>query len=59
MSDIGIWLEQLGLGKYAQVFLKNDVKFDLLSEITEKGLKEFGFSFGDRKRLLKAISLSV
>ena len=43
------------LGKYAQVLLDNDVDFDVLAEVTEEDLKDFGLSFGDRKRLLKLV----
>lgn len=56
MRDIGDWLEQLGLGKYTDVFAENDLTLDLLLELTEGDLKELGLSMGDRKRLLKAIS---
>jgi len=54
MSDIEQWLEQLGLGKYAQVFASSDIGFDVLPELTDDVLKELGVSVGDRLRLLKA-----
>lgn len=55
MSDIASWLDQHGLGKYAQVLLDNDVDFDVLAEVTEDDLNDFGLSFGDRKRFLKLV----
>ena len=55
MSDVAKWLEQLGLGKYAQVFVENDIGPDILPHLTEEHLKELGVSLGNRLRLLKAI----
>ena len=43
MSDITTWLETLGLGKYQEVFIENEIVFDVLSELTEEHLKEMGF----------------
>ncbi len=56
MTDIGKWLRRHGLGKYTEVFTDNAIAFDVLPELTEDDLKEFGVPFGDRKRLLKAIA---
>ncbi|NIP46143.1 MAG: AAA family ATPase [Gammaproteobacteria bacterium] len=56
MRDVGEWLEQLGLGKYAEIFAENDLTPDVLSELTEVDLKELGMSMGDRKRILKAVA---
>jgi class 3 adenylate cyclase/tetratricopeptide (TPR) repeat protein len=53
--NIGEWLDELGLRKYAEVFAQNDVGVDVLPHLTEQHLKEIGVSLGDRVRLLKAI----
>lgn len=55
MSDIGSWLQLHGLEKYAETLIENDVGLDMVSEITDEDLKEFGVSYGDRKRFLKAV----
>ncbi len=55
MSDLGQWLELHGLGKYTEVFVENDVGFDVLPQLTEEHLKDLGISLGDRLRLLKAL----
>lgn len=56
MSDpVFKWLDQLGLGQYAQAFLDEDVTLDLLPELTGDDLKEIGVaSIGHRRRILTA-----
>ena len=56
MSDIAGWLEEIGLGKYAEAFRSNDIDFDVLPALGLDELKELGVSLGDRQRLLKAIA---
>ena len=56
MSEITAWLENLGLGKYVEVFAENDIDVDILADLTEEHLKELGISLGHRVKLLKAIS---
>jgi len=56
MTDITGWLEEIGLGKYAEAFRSNDIDFDVLPELGADELKELGVSLGDRQRLLKAIA---
>jgi class 3 adenylate cyclase/predicted ATPase len=56
-AQLRSWLEQLGVGQYAQVFCDNDVDLDVLPDLTDEDLKELGVSLGHRKRLLKAISV--
>lgn len=55
MEHISDWLESIGLGKHIAVFAKNEIDFDILGEISEVDLEAFGFSYGDRKRLLRAV----
>ena len=54
--DVGGWLRSLGLGQYETLFRQNDIDADVLSELTDGDLEQFGVSFGHRKRLLKAIA---
>jgi len=51
------WLEQLGLGQYADAFEENAIEWDLFEELTDDDLRAIGIAaLGHRKRLLKAIS---
>jgi class 3 adenylate cyclase/tetratricopeptide (TPR) repeat protein len=50
------WLDELGLGKYAEVFRENDVDFHALPHLTETDLRELGVSLGHRRILLAAIA---
>ena len=49
------WLEELGLGQYAQEFTENSIDFEVVSELTEDDLRELGLNIGERRRLQKAI----
>ncbi len=40
--DIGAWLEGLGLGKYAEAFVKNGVDLRALPHLSEDDLKQLG-----------------
>jgi len=53
---IGEWLTDMGLGKYAETFLANDIDLDLLPDLAEADLERLGVSLGHRKRLLRAIA---
>jgi class 3 adenylate cyclase/tetratricopeptide (TPR) repeat protein len=56
--DIGAWLRELELEKYAEAFAENGVDAALLPELTNDDLKDLGVvRLADRKRLLKAIAL--
>ena len=45
-DDIYRWLAELGLGKYADVFVENGVDVDVLSELTDDDLKGIGVNLG-------------
>jgi hypothetical protein len=56
MKEIADWLEQLGLGQYAQRFAENDITVAILPDLTDPDLKELGVaSLGHRRQLLRAI----
>ncbi len=55
-GDITEWLEDLGLGKYAEVFAENELDLVALPHVTEEDLKEIGVALGARRKLLAAIS---
>src|SRR5262245_36666653 len=56
MQQIADWLENLGLGQYAQRFAENNIDFDILSDLTDQDLEKIGVtSVGHRRKLLRAI----
>jgi class 3 adenylate cyclase/predicted ATPase len=54
--EVGEWLRRLGLGEYEATFRDNAIGMDVLTDLTENDLSQFGVLFGDRKRILKAIA---
>lgn len=55
-GSVADWLASIQLEKYAEVFEREAIDADLLSDLTSDDLKEMGIPLGDRKRLLKAIA---
>jgi class 3 adenylate cyclase len=49
-------LEDLGLGKYADIFVENEIDFDALRHLTEEDLREIGVALGARRKLRAAIA---
>ena len=57
MRQVPDWLQNLGLGQYAQRFVENDINFSILPDLTDQDLKELGVaSLGHRRQLLRAIA---
>src|SRR5262249_161624 len=56
MTGTEAWLEQLGLSQYTEIFAKEAIDFDVLSDLTEDDLEKLDIPLGHRKRLLKAIA---
>src|SRR5215831_16080081 len=56
MQQIADWLQNLGLGQYAQRFAENDISFSILPDLTDQDLKEIGVSLGHRRQLLREIA---
>jgi class 3 adenylate cyclase/pimeloyl-ACP methyl ester carboxylesterase len=55
--DVRAWLEDHGLGQYAEAFASNDVDAAVLRTLTADDLKELGIaSLGHRKKLLAAVA---
>ena len=48
------WLQQLGLGEYADVFAEQQIDLDILPELSEPDLEKLAIPLGPRKRLLKS-----
>jgi predicted ATPase/class 3 adenylate cyclase len=55
MTRAAAWLEELGLGQYAQVFAEQSIDFGVISDLTEVDLEKLGIPLGHRKLMLKAI----
>lgn len=57
MTNINIrsWLEELGLGKYKEVFEKNEIDGEVVPQLTEQDIRELGLPVGPRRKLLNAI----
>ena len=57
MNDrVSAWLENLGLGRYAEAFQHNAITWDVLPELKESDLEALGVLLGHRKTLLRAIA---
>jgi class 3 adenylate cyclase/tetratricopeptide (TPR) repeat protein len=56
ISDIGGWLADLGLDKYEELFVDNEIDVEAARDLTEADLKELGIAMGPRKKLLRAIA---
>ena len=54
-DEVKNWLEKHGLGKYAEVFAKNEIDFQALPRLSEEDLKELGLPLGARRNLQAAI----
>ena len=55
-DDIRQWLEELGLGKYGDVFVENGIDVDVVADLDKDDLQQLGVNLGDSKRLLRAIA---
>jgi len=55
-DELAQWLETLDLGKYAEVFIENEVGLRDLPHLTEDDLKDLGLPLGPRRRLMAAIA---
>ena len=56
MPDIALWLKNIGLEKYAEVFAKHDVDLDVAPNLSEKDLEKLGLSLGHRRKFLAAVA---
>ncbi|HZC82256.1 MAG TPA: SAM domain-containing protein, partial [Nitrospiraceae bacterium] len=53
---VSAWLENLGLGTYRELFQRNAITWDVLSELNQGDLESLGVVLGHRKILLRAIA---
>ena len=55
MQQIADWLKKLGMSEHAKRFVENDIDIAVLSDLTDKHLKDLGISLGHRLKVLRAI----
>src|SRR5215469_10431120 len=51
---IGPWLESLGLGRYRQIFIAEEIDLQILPDLTEAELSSLGIPLGPRKKIVNA-----
>lgn len=56
MREIADWLEELGLGQYAQRLAENGIDLSVLRELTDEDLDGLGVLLGHRRKMLRAIA---
>ncbi len=56
MSDIREWLEELGLGQYAEAFAENAIDLETLPHVSDADLKDLGVALGHRRTLQAAVA---
>ena len=56
MIDLRRWLDDLGLGQYADLFANNHIDLENLSNVDDVNLETLGIPFEHRKKLIKAIA---
>ncbi|MFC0803883.1 MULTISPECIES: ATP-binding protein [Sinorhizobium] len=56
MSDVGKWLQNIGLGDLEQTFARARVDFESLHLLTEADLREMRIPIGQRRKLIAAIA---
>jgi len=54
MSDFELWLQSVGLEKYAQVFASHDIDLTVAPDLTEQDLEKLGLSLGHRRKFMAA-----
>jgi hypothetical protein len=56
MQQITDWLANIGLERYAQAFIDNDIDVEVPRYLTDADLEKVGVSLGHRRKLLAAIA---
>jgi len=51
MRSIAAYLEELGLGEYAQRFAENGIDFSVLGHLSDQDLEDLGVVLGHRRKL--------
>ena len=56
MSNITDWLNEIGLGKYAQAFIDNEIDLGILPSLSDRDLESLGLPLGPRPKLQQALA---
>ena len=56
MPDIELWLRNIGLEKYADVFARHDIDLEVAPSLSEQDLEKLGLSLGHRRKFLAAVA---
>ena len=56
MQSIRAWLDELGLGEFAEVFEAEEIDLATLRHVTDADLKDMGLPIGPRRKLLAAVA---
>ena len=59
MNSVREWLDDIGLGKYAEIFAAEEVDLRALAHLEESDLKDLGLPLGPRKTILAALAHGV
>jgi class 3 adenylate cyclase/predicted ATPase len=54
-SDVGAWLDGLGLGQYRALFAQQQIDAEVLADLTDADLLQLEIPLGHRKRLLRGL----
>ena len=57
MSEFKLWLEKMGLEKYADAFVGQDVDLSVAPDLSERDLEELGLSLGHRRKFMAAAAM--
>ena len=55
MANIETWLQALGLGKYTERFVDNEIDLNVLAKLTDDDLRELDLPIGPRRMIRDAI----
>ena len=55
-DDFESWINRIGLGGFAGVFIREGIDFDIIADLEEKDLEKLGLGMGHRKRFLRAVA---
>jgi SAM domain (Sterile alpha motif) len=58
-QPIADWLEKLGLWRYAQRFVENEIDVSVLPHVTDQNLKDIGVLLGHRRKILAVSALGT
>jgi predicted ATPase/class 3 adenylate cyclase len=55
-KDIAQWLRNLGIEKYVELFVRNDIDLEVLPHLSDEDLEDLGLTLGARRKILTQIA---